>query len=54
MMADVYLGDMMLSFPAGIVNVLASNPYPAPLQFRQVGATVTRRYLLPSNYLPYN
>jgi len=28
------LGDMMLSFPAGIVSVLASNPYPAPLQFR--------------------
>lgn len=28
------LGDMMLSFPAGIVAVLASNPYPAPLQFR--------------------
>jgi len=28
------LGDMMLSFPAGIVNVLASNPYPAPLQFK--------------------
>ena len=26
----------MLSFPAGIVSVLASNPYPAPLQFRQV------------------
>jgi len=28
------LGDMMLSFPAGIVGVLATNPYPAPLQFR--------------------
>jgi len=28
------LGDMMLSFPAGIVGVLAANPYPAPLQFR--------------------
>lgn len=28
------LGDMMLSFPAGIVSVLAANPYPAPLQFR--------------------
>lgn len=24
----------MLSFPAGIVSVLAANPYPAPLQFR--------------------
>ena len=28
------LGDMMLSFPAGIVSVFASNPYPAPLQFK--------------------
>eukprot|EP00092_Neocalanus_flemingeri_P103101 GFUD01131896.1.p1 GENE.GFUD01131896.1~~GFUD01131896.1.p1 ORF type:complete len:1064 (+),score=264.34 GFUD01131896.1:199-3390(+) len=28
------IGDMMLSFPAGIVSVLASNPYPAPLQFK--------------------
>jgi len=27
------LGDMMLSFPAGIVSVLATNPRPAPLQF---------------------
>ena len=26
------LGDMMLSFPAGIVSVLATNPRPAPLQ----------------------
>ena len=28
------LGDMMLSFPAGIVSVFSSNPYPAPLQFK--------------------
>ncbi|XP_055634519.1 F-BAR domain only protein 2 isoform X6 [Toxorhynchites rutilus septentrionalis] len=27
-------GDMMLSFPAGIVNVLANNPNPAKLAFR--------------------
>ena len=32
------LGDMMLSFPAGIVSVLAANPYPAPLQFRILNA----------------
>ena len=28
----------MLSFPAGIVSVLAANPYPAPLQFRILNA----------------
>lgn len=27
-------GDMMLSFPAGIVNILANNPNPAKLVFR--------------------
>lgn len=27
-------GDMMLSFPAGIVGVLANNPNPANLGFR--------------------
>ena len=27
-------GDMMLSFPAGIVAVLANNPNPAQLSFR--------------------
>jgi hypothetical protein len=27
-------GDMMLSFPAGIVAVLANNPSPAQLSFR--------------------
>ena len=32
------LGDMMLSFPAGIVSVFAANPYPAPLQFRILNA----------------
>ena len=33
------LGDMMLSFPAGIVSVFSSNPYPAPLQFKIKNAT---------------
>ena len=28
------IGDMMVSFPAGIVQLVASNPNPAPLQFR--------------------
>lgn len=27
-------GDMMLSFPAGIVGVFSNNPNPAPLGFR--------------------
>lgn len=27
-------GEMMLSFPAGIVTVLANNPNPAKLAFR--------------------
>lgn len=27
-------GDMMVSFPAGIVGVLANNPSPASLGFR--------------------
>lgn len=27
-------GDMMLSFPAGIVSVFANNPSPAQLGFR--------------------
>ncbi len=28
------IGDMMVSFPAGIVQLVSSNPNPAPLQFR--------------------
>ena len=32
------LGDMMLSFPAGIVSVFTTNPNPAPLQFRILNA----------------
>lgn len=27
-------GDMMLSFPAGIITLLANNPHPAKLVFR--------------------
>ena len=27
-------GEMMISFPAGIIRVLMDNPYPAPLAFR--------------------
>lgn len=27
-------GDLMVSFPTGIVNILASNPNPAKLTFR--------------------
>merc|ERR1712155_251041 len=32
------LGDMMLSFPAGIVSVFSSSAAPAPLQFRILNA----------------
>ena len=28
------IGDLMISFPAGIVNVIANNVNPSPLQFR--------------------
>lgn len=28
------IGDLMISFPAGIVNVIANNANPTPLQFR--------------------
>jgi F-BAR domain only protein len=27
-------GDMMVSFPAGIIQVFANNPSPAPLRFQ--------------------
>lgn len=39
-------GEMMLSFPAGIVTVLANNPNPAKLLFR---VRNTQRL---SNFLP--
>ncbi|XP_011151173.1 F-BAR domain only protein 2 isoform X8 [Harpegnathos saltator] len=43
-------GDMMLSFPAGIVAVLANNPNPAKLTFR-VRNTNRLERLLPNNQL---
>ncbi|XP_028050305.1 F-BAR domain only protein 2 isoform X2 [Monomorium pharaonis] len=43
-------GDMMLSFPAGIVTVLANNPSPAKLTFR-VRNTNRLERLLPNNQL---
>ncbi|KAL0101585.1 hypothetical protein PUN28_019017 [Cardiocondyla obscurior] len=43
-------GDMMLSFPAGIVAVLANNPSPAKLIFR-VRNTNRLERLLPNNQL---
>lgn len=43
-------GDMMLSFPAGIVTVLANNPNPAKLTFR-VRNTNRLERLLPNSQL---
>jgi hypothetical protein len=43
-------GDMMLSFPAGIVAVLANNPSPAKLIFR-VRNTNRLERLLPNSQL---
>ncbi|XP_043281494.1 F-BAR domain only protein 2 isoform X2 [Venturia canescens] len=43
-------GDMMLSFPAGIVAVLANNPNPAKLTFRVRNSSRLER-LLPNNQL---
>ncbi|XP_063980406.1 F-BAR domain only protein 2 isoform X3 [Diachasmimorpha longicaudata] len=43
-------GDMMLSFPAGIVAVLANNPSPAKLLFRIRNSNRLER-LLPNNQL---
>ena len=34
------IGDMMISFPAGIVQVVANNPNPAQLSFKIRNATV--------------
>ena len=34
------IGDMMISFPAGIVQVVANNPHPAQLSFKIRNATV--------------
>ena len=34
------IGDMMVSFPAGIVQVVANNPNPSPLSFKLKNADV--------------
>lgn len=43
-------GDMMLSFPAGIVAVLTNNPSPAKLVFR-VKNTQRLTSIIPNNKL---
>ncbi|XP_056646081.1 F-BAR domain only protein 2 isoform X3 [Diorhabda sublineata] len=45
-------GEMMLSFPAGIVTILANNPNPAKLVFR-VKNTHKLNSILPNNQLVY-
>ncbi|XP_057659052.1 F-BAR domain only protein 2 isoform X2 [Diorhabda carinulata] len=45
-------GEMMLSFPAGIVTILANNPNPAKLVFR-VKNTNKLNSILPNNQLVY-
>ncbi|XP_050435223.1 F-BAR domain only protein 2 isoform X2 [Adelges cooleyi] len=45
-------GDMMVSFPAGIVNVLANNPNPAKLTFR-LKNTARVENLLPNKQLVF-
>lgn len=45
-------GEMMLSFPAGIVTILANNPNPAKLVFR-VKNTHKLTSILPNNQLVY-
>uniref|UniRef100_A0A6P7FFB0 F-BAR domain only protein 2 isoform X3 n=1 Tax=Diabrotica virgifera virgifera TaxID=50390 RepID=A0A6P7FFB0_DIAVI len=45
-------GEMMLSFPAGIVTILANNPNPAKLVFR-VKNTHRLTSILPNNQLVY-
>lgn len=43
-------GDMMLSFPAGIVSIFANNPYPAKLGFR-IKNSETLENILPNKQL---
>lgn len=43
-------GDMMVSFPAGIANILANNPNPAKLAFR-LKNTVRIENILPNKQL---
>ena len=44
------IGDMMISFPAGIVQVFMSNPNPAPLLFRIKNSSVLET-ILPNKQL---
>lgn len=44
------LGDMMLSFPAGIVGVFTNNPNPARLMFRLKNSTKLEK-LVPNSQL---
>lgn len=44
------IGDMMVSFPAGIVQVLTSNPNSAPLMFRIKNASVLES-VVPNKHL---
>ena len=46
------IGDLMISFPAGIVNVIANNVNPAPLQFRLCNSN-SLESLLPNKELIY-
>jgi hypothetical protein len=39
------IGDMMISFPAGIVSVLKNNPNPAPLMFRIKNSSIMESVL---------
>lgn len=43
-------GDMMLSFPSGIVNVFANNPSPSKLWFR-IRNSQKLENILPNNQL---
>jgi hypothetical protein len=43
-------GDMMMSFPAGIVQALADNPSPAVLTFR-IKNTTSLEHILVNNKL---
>ena len=44
------IGDLMVSFPAGIVNVIANNTNPPPLQFSLINAN-SLESLLPNSQL---
>ena len=44
------IGDLMISFPAGIVNVIANNANPPPLQFRLINSN-SLEALLPNKEL---